>query len=121
MWKDGHEVPAVLLSYWNLRRLFRARVLLLAVVTLPAVAALFCGQWFALSGLAKWTAFALMAIVSVALVQWQVTGDSARGLTSLVRILRSHKWIVECAAFASFAVIFVLELTVFVGIRTIVH
>ncbi len=114
-------MPAVLLSYWNLRRLFRARILLLAVVMLPAIAALFCGQWFALSSPAKWTAFALMAIVSVVLVQWQITGDSARGLTGMVRALGSHKWIVECAAFVSFAVIFVLELTVFVGIRTIVY
>ena len=82
---------------------------------------MFCGEWFARSGPAKWTALALMGIFSIVLVHWQATGDSARGLMRLTRSLIGHRWLVECAAFASFAVVLIVELAVFVAIRRIVY
>jgi hypothetical protein len=114
-------MSAVVLCCWNLRRLFRARALLLAAIALPAVGSLVCGEWFADSPTAKAVGFALMAAYAAALVSWQAIGDSTRGLGALLRSLRVPGWTAECAALCAFAVILVLEVVVFVGIRAIVH
>src|SRR5512133_3389072 len=114
-------MPAVYLCFWNLRRLFRQKALLPAVIVLPAIGALFCGNWFAMSSGAKWMALGLMAVFSLAMVQWQITGDTATGFTRLVRSLTELKWLAECAALGAFAVIMIIEMVVFVLVRGLVY
>jgi len=114
-------MAAVILCCWNLRRLFRERVLVLLVVPIPALAAVFCGRWFADSTTAKWFALASMAMLSAALVYRQAAVDSALGLSGLVRSLRTARWLVECAWIASFAALLTLEVLFFLGIRSIVY